>query len=147
MKIAVSSDMPSNLTEFVIADLRRRGHSLTLFGALADGETDTDWPLCTARAAEAVAKGEAQQGVVFCFTGTGASIAANKIRGIRAALVHDARTAVGAKVHNHANVLVMSIRATPEVVAYEILDAWFDTPDGNDAWNSLQVERVGQLEV
>jgi ribose 5-phosphate isomerase B len=72
-----------------------------------------------------VAEGQADEGVLFCYTGTGASIAANKVPGIRAALCSDAQTARGARWWNDANVLVMSLRATSTEVAKEILDAWF----------------------
>jgi ribose 5-phosphate isomerase B len=123
MKIALGSDARTHLTDKVIEYLEAKGHDLTLFGPVA-GE-DTPWPLVSQQLAEQVASGQAQEGVLFCWTGTGASIAANKVPGIRAALVHDAETAKGARWWNDANVLVMSLRATPEAVATEILDAWF----------------------
>ncbi|CAN5406427.1 RpiB/LacA/LacB family sugar-phosphate isomerase [soil metagenome] len=156
MKIAISSDTRSSLTDAVIENLQIRGHDLLRYGALvessdtADPQHDassqaSDWPVCTAAAAHAVAAGEADEGIVFCFTGTGASIAANKVDGIRAALVHDATTAEGARVHNHANVLVMSIRATSETIAAEILEAWFSTPWSKDDWNVRQVARVDAM--
>lgn len=66
--------------------------------------------------------------------------------GIRAALCHDAETARGARIWNHANVLVLSLRATTEAIAKEILDAWFSTPYSEDEWNILQMERIRQLE-
>ena len=72
------------------------------------------------------------KGIVFCWTGTGASIAANKVRGIRAALCHDAETARGARIWNRANVLALSLRATSEALAKEILEAWFATPYSDD---------------
>jgi ribose 5-phosphate isomerase B len=84
---------------------------------------------------------------VFCWTGTGASIAANKVAGVRAALCHDAETARGAKKWNHANVLAISLRTTSEAIAKEILDAWFETPYSDDEWNLKQVGRIRDLEV
>jgi len=73
------------------------------------------------------------QGVLFCWTGTGVSIAANKVAGVRAALCHDAETARGARKWNDANVLAMSLRSTPEAVAREILDAWLEgQPDPSE---------------
>ena len=69
--------------------------------------------------------GRAEEGILFCWTGTGVSIAANKVPGIRAALCGDAETARGARLWNNANVLCLSMRATSEVIAREILDAWF----------------------
>jgi ribose 5-phosphate isomerase B len=82
----------------------------------------------------------------MCWTGTGCTIAANKVPGIRAALCHDAETAKGARIWNHANVLGLSLRATPEAIATEILDAWFATPRSDDDWNRLQMERVRAIE-
>ncbi|HEX2914707.1 MAG TPA: RpiB/LacA/LacB family sugar-phosphate isomerase [Chloroflexia bacterium] len=123
MKIAVGSDEKTYLTDAVVAELEKRGHQLKLFGPLA-GEQEA-WARVSQQLAESVAQGETEQGVLFCWTGTGASIAANKVPGIRAALCHDAQTARGARWWNDANVLVMSLRATPEAVAKEILDSWF----------------------
>jgi ribose 5-phosphate isomerase B len=123
MKIAVASDERTHLTDVVVAELNERGHAVTLFGPLAGREEP--WPQVSQQLAECVAAGEAQEGVLFCWTGTGASIAANKVPGIRAALCHDAETAKGARWWNDANVLVLSLRATSEAVAREILDAWF----------------------
>ncbi len=94
-----------------------------MLGPLA-GE-DLPWPVASQRLAERVASKEAEEGVLFCWTGTGASIAANKVPGIRAALVRDAETAKGARWWNDANVLVMSLRAMSEAIAMETLDAWF----------------------
>lgn len=123
MKIAVGSDERTHLTDVVVEALEEKGNEVKLIGPLA-GE-DTPWPIVSQQLAESVASGEAEQGVLFCWTGTGASIAANKVPGIRAALCHDAETAKGARWWNDANVLVMSLRATSEAVAKEILDAWF----------------------
>jgi ribose 5-phosphate isomerase B len=120
------------------------------FGPLAPNDPDTDWPLVASRVAEAVARGEANEGIVCCWTGTGASIAANKVPGIRAALVHDAETARGARIWNHANVLALSLRATSIPLAREILDAWFATSplegEAQSEWNLAQIERIRQLE-
>jgi ribose 5-phosphate isomerase B len=123
MKIAVASDEKTALTDFVAEDLRKRGHELILLGPLA-GEA-LPWTLASEKLADAVASGEADEGVLFCYTGTGASMAANKVPGIRAALCGDAQTAKGARWWNDANVLVMSLRATSTEVAKEILEAWY----------------------
>lgn len=123
MKIAVASDEKTQLTDFVVEQLRQRGHEVVLFGPLA-GE-NLPWTLASEKLADSVAGGQADEGVLFCYTGTGASIAANKVPGIRAALCADAQTARGARWWNDANVLVMSLRATSTEVAKEILDAWF----------------------
>ena len=143
MKLAVGSDERTHLTDFVVGDLRARGFEVELYGALVGG--DLQWPEVARRVAERVASGESQEGVLFCWSGTGVSIAANKVPGIRAALCSDAATAKGAREWNHANVLVMGLRLTPKAVAREILEAWFSTPfgEGQDAEN---VERVDQME-
>ena len=126
MKLAAGSDERTHLTDFVVEELRRRGHDVELFGPLT-GEPLL-WPEVARMVAERVASGKVQEGVLFCWTGTGVCIAANKVPGIRAALCADAETARGARKWDHANVLVLSLRLTPEAVAGEILDAWFSTP-------------------
>ena len=88
----------------------------------------------------------ADEGIVCCWTGTGASIAANKVAGVRAALCGDAETARGARVWNAANVLAFSLRATSEPVAKEILEAWFAAAPGDDEWNKRQIERIRELD-
>lgn len=146
MKIAVGSDEKGELTAALIDTLRARGHELLLFGPIAEGDPDVDWPQTSGRVALAVAEGAAEQGIVCCYTGTGASIAANKVRGVRAALCHDAETARGARTYNHANVLALSLRTTTPAMAKEILDAWFSTPLSDDEWNLRQLERLRAIE-
>ena len=123
MKIAIASDEKTQLTDFVIADLQQRGHELVVLGPLTGD--NLPWTLASEKLADTVANGDANEGVLFCYTGTGASIAANKVPGVRAALCGDAQTAKGARWWNDANVLVMSLRATSPEIAKEILDAWF----------------------
>ena len=144
MKIAVSSDERTQLVDAVLEELRRRGHEAAYFGPAAGGEAD--WPEVTLQAAGQVAGGQADQAIVMCWTGTGCTIAANKVPGIRAALCHDAATAKGARIWNHANVLALSLRATPDAIAKEILDAWFETPYSDDDWNLRQMQRIKDLE-
>lgn len=150
MKIAIGSDEATELTAALLAELEKRGHQIIPFGPLAEADPEVDWPLVASRVGEAVARGEADEGIVCCWTGTGASLAANKVPGIRAALVHDAETARGARIWNHANVLALSLRATPIPIAREILEAWFSTPvqdgEAQSEWNRLQIERIRQLE-
>ena len=150
MKIAVSSDEANEMTTALIAELEKRGHAVIRFGAINPNDPDPDWVLASAHAAGAVSRGEADEGIVCCWTGTGASIAANKIKGIRCALVHDAQTAKGARIWNHANVLALSLRATPIPIMREILEAWFSTPmDEGEAvseWNLEQLKRLRELE-
>ncbi len=144
MKIVVGSDEKTHLTDVVVKELEQRGHEIQLVGPLKD--ENIAWPEVAEQVAESVAKGEADEGMLFCWTGTGVSMAANKVPGIRAALCHDAETAKGARLWNRANVLCMSLRATPEVVAKEMLDAWFNTPLGTDPSDVAAVEQVGQIE-
>ncbi len=115
-------------------------------GALAEGDPETDWPQTSQKVAEAVAAGVVDEGIVCCWTGTGASIAANKVAGLRAALCGDAETARGARVWNAANVLALSLRATSEPVDKEILEAWFASAPGDDEWNKRQIERIHELD-
>ncbi len=141
MRIAVGSDERTPLTEAVVEELRRRGFEVELLGPLR-GEP-LQWADVARQVAERVARGEADQGVLFCWTGTGVSIAANKVPGVRAALCHDAETARGARAWNDANVLCLSLRATSEAVAKEILEAWFSTgPDPSEAENIRKVEEM-----
>ncbi len=150
MKIALGSDEANELTKFLIRELEKRGCSIVLYGPIDPADPDVDWPLTSSHVAEAVARGEADEGIVCCWTGTGASMAANKVPGVRAALCHDAETARGARIWNHANVLALSLRATSIPVAKEILDAWFNTPvnegEAQSEWNRRQIERLSQLE-
>jgi ribose 5-phosphate isomerase B len=142
MKIAVGSDERTHLTDSIVARLQEMGHQVQLYGALV-GE-DSPWPLVADAVGGAILRGEAQEGVLLCWTGTGVAIAANKLPGIRAALCADAETARGARRWNHANVLVMSLRATSEPVASEMLEAWFATPfgGGDDARDVALVEAL-----
>ncbi len=144
MKLAVGSDERTHLTDLVVDELNKRGHTVELYGPLR-GENAL-WPDVAQQVAERVARGDADEGILFCWTGTGVSMAANKVRGIRAALCHDAETAKGARLWNRANVLCLSLRATSEVVAKEILDAWFATPLGTDPVDVQCVEKVSELE-
>jgi len=120
MKLVVATDEERAVVEHVTARLRERGHEVMVLPKAAWGAMATD-------AAGRVARGEFDQAVVCCWTGTGASIAANKVRGIRAALCTDAQTAAGARRYNDANVLALSLRSLSEPVATEIVDAWLDT--------------------
>jgi ribose 5-phosphate isomerase B len=140
MRIVLGSDERTPLTDAVVADLEARGADVTLVGP--PGGDDLQWADVGRAVGEHVAAGEVDSGVLFCWTGTGASIAANKVRGVRAALCTDAETAAGARRWNDANVLVMSLRLTSPQLAHEMLDAWFDTaPDASEAGNIAALER------
>ena len=139
MRVALGSDERTPLTDVVVADLRDRGHAVTLVGPPA-GE-DKQWAQVGRELGELVASGSCQTGVLFCWTGTGASIAANKVPGVRAALCTDAATAGGARRWNNANIVVMGLRLTSAELAREMLDAWFSTePDPAEADNIARLE-------
>ncbi len=144
MRIAVSSDERTGVADAVVEELRRRGHEPVAHGALAEGDRP-DWAWASEAAARDVAEGRAEQGVVCCWTGTGASIAANKVPGVRAALCADAATADGARRWNDANVLALSLRTTSHAELTEILDAWFAGAPSEDAGDRANVEHVDAI--
>ncbi|OLZ73532.1 galactose isomerase [Streptomyces sp. IMTB 2501] len=146
MRISVSSDMDEPVARVLLAELRRRGHEVRTHGALRPG-ADAQWAVCSEAAARDVADGAADQAVVCCWTGTGASIAANKVPGVRAALCADAVTADGARRWNDANVLALSLRLTSEPLLKEILDAWFAGEPSRDPEDRQNVARVGRLDA
>jgi ribose 5-phosphate isomerase B len=143
MRLAIGSDEKTHLTDAVLRLLHEAGHTLDLFGPLAGDEHA--WPQVAQSVAEAVVGGAADEGILFCWTGTGVSIAANKVPGIRAALCDDAETARGARLWNNANVLCLSLRRVSEVIAGEILNTWFETkyqPNPEDDACLAQVEQL-----
>jgi ribose 5-phosphate isomerase B len=144
MRISVSSDERTGVAEAVVAELRRRGHEPVAHGALADGERP-DWAWASEAAARDVADGRADQAIVCCWTGTGASIAANKVGGVRAALCGDAETARGARKWNDANVLALSLRTTSEALLSEILDAWFEGEPSAEEDDAANIRHVGEI--
>jgi ribose 5-phosphate isomerase B len=145
MRIAVAADERTGVAELVVEALRARGHEPLPHGALSDGERD-DWAWCSEAAARDVAEGRAELAVVCCWTGTGASIAANKVPGVRAALCCDAQTATGARRWNDANVLALSLRTTSEAQLGEILDAWFAADASDEPDDRANVDRVAEIE-
>ena len=144
MRISVAADERTGVAEAVVEELRRRGHEPVVHGALSDDERD-DWAWASEAAARDVADGRAEQGVVCCWTGTGASIAANKVPGVRAALCDDAETAAGARRWNDANVLALSLRRTSEPLLREILDAWFGGTPSEDPADRENIEHVDEI--
>ena len=145
MKIAVAADERVGVAEAVLEELRRRGHEPIPHGALAEGERE-DWAWASEAAARDVAEGRAEQAIVCCWTGTGASIAANKVGGVRAALCLDAQTADGARKWNDANALALSLRATSEAELAEILDAWFAAEASADQQDAANVGHIAEIE-
>ena len=145
MRIAVAADERVGIAEAVVDELRRRGHEPITHGALNDAERD-DWAWASEAAARDVATGTAEQGIVCCWTGTGASIAANKVAGVRAALCGDAETAEGARRWNDANVLALSLNATSRTELSGILDAWFSASPSAEADDRANVDHLAELE-
>jgi ribose 5-phosphate isomerase B len=145
MRIAVAADEDTGVARPLVEQLRARGHEPLLHGALNPDERD-DWAWASEAAARDVAEGRAEQAVVCCWTGTGASIAANKVHGIRAALCADAETARGARRWNDANVLALSLRTTSPALLEEILDGWFEgqaSVEHDDVANYRHVDEIG----
>jgi len=145
MRIALSADELTGIASAIPEELRRRGHDPLLHGAYSDAERP-DWAWASEAAARDVAEGRAEQAIVACWTGTGASIAANKVFGIRAALCGDAATASGARRWNDANVLALSLRATSQAELEEILDAWFGGGASDDASDVENISHLAEIE-
>lgn len=127
MRISLGADEHTAVVDAVQSLLQEQGRKVQYYGPSAGNAESLPWPEVARCVAEDVATGKAQEGILFCWTGTGVSIAANKVPGIRAALCGDAETARGARLWNDANVLCLSLRTTTEALAREILAAWFGT--------------------
>jgi ribose 5-phosphate isomerase B len=145
VRIALAADELTGVASALPTELRRRGHDPVLHGAYSDAERP-DWAWASEAAARDVADGRAEQAIVACWTGTGASIAANKVPGIRAALCADAQTADGARRWNDANVLALSLRTTSEAELGEILDAWFAGGASADPGDVENITHLGEIE-
>jgi ribose 5-phosphate isomerase B len=137
VRIVVGADDDGSVADAAVDEFRSRGHEVTVL------ERD-QWPEVAARVARAVATGEADQGVLFCWTGTGTSMAANKIPGVRAALAWDPWIAEGARKWNDANVLVMSLKRTDPETARDIVEAWLrvEEPDPDEAENIARLRAL-----
>ena len=137
VRIVVGADDEGAVAEAVVDELRARGHDVTVLERAV-------WPDVAARVAGSVAAGEADQGMLFCWTGTGTSMAANKVPGVRAALAWDPWIAEGARKWNDANVLVMSLKRTDPETARAIVDAWLsvDAPDPDEAENIARLREL-----
>jgi len=145
MRISVAADELTGVAGMLVQELERRGHQTLSHGVLAEGDRN-DWAWCSEAVARDVAEGRAEQGIVCCWTGTGASIAANKVERVRAALCLDAATAGGARRWNDANVLALSLRATSGAELREILDAWFAGEPSGEAEDRANVGHLEAIE-
>jgi ribose 5-phosphate isomerase B len=144
MKISVGADERLHVVDIALKYLEDKGHEVLWHGPDA-GETDP-WPQVAGLVAQEVSTRRADEGLLFCWTGTGVSIAANKVKGIRAALCDDAETARGARLWNNANVLCLSMRRTSEVVLREILDTWFATSYEPNETDEAYLRLLDELE-
>ena len=137
LRLSLGSDDAGDVVDAVIADLKLRGHQLILH------EPD-QWPEVAHSVACDVAEGRADQGVLFCWTGTGTCMVANKVPGVRAALAWEPWIAEGARLWNDANVLVMSLKRTSPETALAIVDAWLKTekPDESEADNIRRIREI-----
>jgi ribose 5-phosphate isomerase B len=145
VRIAVAADERVGVADAVVEELRRRGHEPIVHGALSEAERD-DWAWASEAAARDLAEGRAEQAIVCCWTGTGASMAANKVEGVRSALCLDAQTADGARRWNDANCLALSLRSTSEAELAEILDAWFAGRPSEAGDDRANVEHLAEIE-
>jgi ribose 5-phosphate isomerase B len=137
VRYAVATDEDLPIVGHVVARLRERGHEVAVLPTVA-------WAKGAIGAAHAVADGKADAGVVFCHTGTGVSIAANKVKGVRAALCGDAETAAGARKWNDANVLALSLRLLTVEAADAIVEAWTNTAYEGTESESLDAIRAAE---
>lgn len=140
MNVIAGADDDSPALEAVVEELRRRGSVVRVLGS-------RDWPSVAVEVAESVASGEADMGIVMCWTGTGTSIMANKVPGVRAALCWEPWIAAGARRWNDANVLAMSLKRTSPAAAVEILNAWLkvEKPDADELVNIRRVAEYEEL--
>lgn len=142
MKIVLGSDEKTELTDHIGRWLREKGHDVTEVGHLVDADAKWHWAEIGMSLGRSVADGSFETGIVCCWSGTGVSIAANRVKGARAALCWDAETARLARKWDDANILALSLRYTSVTVATEILEAWFATAfDEEDLRQARLVDR------
>ncbi len=146
MRFALSADSLDGVAPTIEGALRQRGHEIIARHGALDPAARDDWAWASEAAARDVAEGRADQAVVACWTGTGASIAANKIPGIRAALCADAATAAGARRWNDANVLALSLRTLSAPLLAELLDAWLGAAPSSAAEDRANVAHLTDIE-
>jgi ribose 5-phosphate isomerase B len=145
MRIAISADEEVGIAAELADAVAARGHEVVaVHGALNETERD-DWAWASEATARDVAEGRADQAVVCCWTGTGASIAANKVGGVRAALCGDAETAEGARQWNDANVLALSLRLLDRESLGAILDAWFAASASTEPDDVANIAHLGDI--
>ena len=145
MKIAIGCDHGAlALKNAVIEHLQKQGHEIVNFGT--DTLDSCDYPDFAAPAAQAVAKGECDKGIVLCTTGIGVSITANKVKGIRCALLSDVMSARMTREHNDTNMMAMGAAVVGELLALEIVDTWLGTEFSHEAKHQRRIDKVMALE-
>ena len=143
MKIAIGSDESNNLTNFVIENIRSRGIEVVLIGPLCG--KNIEWVDVAEEVAKQVSDHIVDQGMLFCWTGTGVTLVSNKVHNVRAALCNDGETARGARAWNDANLLCISLRSTSEAVASEIIESWLSTDcDPDEEYNIQKVKDLDE---
>jgi len=146
VKIAIGADHGGfRLKEEIVRFLRERGHEVVDVGC--SSESSVDYPDYAVPVCDMVVKGEADRGILICGTGIGMSIAANKIPGIRCALVHDVFSAKATREHNDSNVLAMGGRVIGPGLAVEIVRVWTETEFPGDERHRNRIEKVRRLET
>ena len=145
MKIAVGCDHGAlDLKNAVVAHLEKQGHEVTDFGTHT--KDSCDYPEFAAAAAQAVADGKADRGIVLCTTGIGVSITANKIKGIRCALLSDVMSARMTREHNDTNVMAIGAGVVGQMLALEIVDTWIGTEFSHNERHQRRINKVMALE-
>lgn len=145
MKIAIGCDHGAlELKNTLVGHLRQAGYTVVDFGT--NTPESCDYADFAAAAARAVAAGECDRGIVLCTTGIGASIAANKVKGIRCALVGDLMSARLTRAHNDSNVLALGAGVTGTLLALEIADTWLETPFSGEERHQRRIDKVAALE-
>jgi len=145
MKIAIACDHGAlDLKNAIIKHLENQGHTVENFGT--DTLDSCDYPDYAGAAAKAVAAGQCERGIVLCSTGIGVSIAANKIKGIRCALLSDLMSARLTREHNDTNMMAMGAFIVGEALAKEIVDTWLNTEFSQGERHSRRIAKVMALE-
>lgn len=145
MKIAIGCDHGAlTLKKAIISHLESRGYEVKDFGT--NSLDSCDYPDFAIPAAQAVASGECDKGIVLCTTGIGVSIAANKVRGIRCALLSDVVSARLTREHNDTNMMALGEGVVNQKLAFEIVDIWLDTEFSHNERHQRRIDKVMALE-
>ena len=145
MKIAIACDHGAlDMKNMLVSYLQGQGHTVTDFGTHTNASCD--YPEFAAAAAQAVASGECQRGIVLCTTGIGMSIAANKVKGIRCALLSDVVSARLTREHNDTNMMAMGAGIVGSILAQQIVDTWLGTEFSGGERHQRRIDKMMALE-